>query len=177
MDGAEIRFVRPTDGIPQVTESPGRCVWQEDFSVEIARCKVLPAPPPPAGAARHSEGGPPGRLCFHVLAGETVWGELLARPLPQWWASTARSSTARGGARPELVPGQLRLYDAGDLALWARLGPAGRRWMLSTPALQGRPRIYTPPKLFLHRLLPDHVRQVMVLDPHLLGCNHHHPRY
>jgi hypothetical protein len=46
--GEQIRFVLQNVDIPNIEyiTSPGKCVLSTDFSVDIARCKLLPPPPP-----------------------------------------------------------------------------------------------------------------------------------
>ena len=46
--GAHIRYVLTSEDIPNIEDisGPGKCVWTLDFKVEIARCKILPSPPP-----------------------------------------------------------------------------------------------------------------------------------
>lgn len=48
ISGDQIRYVLKNEDIPNIefVTAPGKCAWMSDFSVDIARCKILPPPPP-----------------------------------------------------------------------------------------------------------------------------------
>ena len=92
--------------------------------------------------ARHPE-----RLRFHLLAEEQ---------------GLLRSGVAVLAANAGLP---LSVVNATDAAMVARLPPLGLS-MLRHPALQGKPRLYTTPKLFLFALLD--VPMALVLDTDVL---------
>ena len=90
----------------------------------------------------------PKRLHFHLLADEQQHG--------------AVSAMTTLGAQAGLP---LTLHNASDAALQARLPPLGLA-TLHHAALQGKPRLYTAPKLFLHALLD--LQSVLVIDTDIL---------
>ena len=90
----------------------------------------------------------PERLHFHLLADEQQPGAV----------SVMTTLGAQAG-----LP--LTVHNASDVALQARLPPLGLA-TLHHAALQGKPRLYTAPKLFLHALLD--MRSVLVIDTDIL---------
>ena len=90
----------------------------------------------------------PKRLHFHLLADEQQHG--------------AVSAMTTLGAQAGLP---LTVHNASDAALQARLPPLGLA-TLHHAALQGKPRLYTAPKLFLHALLD--LQSVLVIDTDIL---------
>ena len=90
----------------------------------------------------------PKRLHFHLLADEQQQG--------------AVSAMTTLGAQAGLP---LTVHNASDAALQARLPPLGLA-TLHHAALQGKPRLYTAPKLFLHALLD--LQSVLVIDTDIL---------
>ena len=90
----------------------------------------------------------PKRLHFHLLADEQQHG--------------AVSAMTTLGAQAGLP---LTVHNASDAALQVRLPPLGLA-TLHHAALQGKPRLYTAPKLFLHALLD--LQSVLVIDTDIL---------
>jgi len=90
----------------------------------------------------------PERLRFHLLADEQHHGAI--------------SGMATLGTQAGLP---LTVHNASDAALRARLPPLGLATLRHT-ALQGKPRLYTAPKLFLHALLD--MESVLVIDTDIL---------
>lgn len=48
VSGEQIRYILQSDKMPNIEQiaSPGKCALVSDFSVDIARCRLLPPPPP-----------------------------------------------------------------------------------------------------------------------------------
>lgn len=111
----------------------------------------------------------PQRLCFHLLL--DVRGLLQLESAPN-----ATALLARAGMQPALSR-RIFVVNATVAALDAALGDEGRRWLHLPPpppsalpaAQDGKDRLYTAPKLFMHELLPPFVEQCLVLDCDVLA--------
>ena len=64
----------------------------------------------------------------------------------------------------------LRVVNASDAALFARLSATGRAWLKYTKSLSDKAHSYTVPKLFLFELLPD-VDVAVTLDADVIALS------
>ena len=111
--------------------------------VYVAR-GVAPLAPTIAAIAQLSAWSDPSRLRFHLLAGERCGQDLDRAPLSAWFM------------RYNAPEQPLRVVNASDAALFARLSATGRAWLKYTKSLSDKAHSYTVPKpvSYTHLTLP-----------------------